>query len=189
MLDTPRLIYYNPYAMPRKRIYKTLRPKSAYKHVPANLEDPKTGKVTKLTPMRRAVVRALVDSDSMADAANRAGVAVATVTNTWKMPAVQQYLREQLEAAGVTHGLIMQRIREGLDATKGKDKYNKARPDFAERRATAQLALRLQGLSEADKEEGGSVSANNIFNIVIAAREARNLDKPIDVTPEKDKKA
>jgi hypothetical protein len=90
-----------------------------------------------------------------------------------------------MEAAGVTHGLLMQRIREGLDATTRKGGFDKEgnllkgeeRPDTAERREHVKLALRLQGLDTPAEDKESTVTNNTLYNIVIQARAARKLDK------------
>lgn len=171
---------------PKRRIFKTGRKPAPYKAVPANLPDPNTGQLVKIKPKQRAIVRALETSGSVAEAARIAGASNVYAHNTFKLPAVQQYLKEQLEAAGVTHGKIMQRIAEGLDATERKEYLTKAgqllqgqeRPDYQERREHVKLALRLQGLDAAATEEGNNISSQSIYNIVINARVARGLEEP-----------
>lgn len=177
---------------PAHRIFKTGRKRAPYKAVPANLPDPNTGQLIKIKPKQRAIVRALETSGSVAEAARVAGASNVYAHNTFKLPAVQQYLKEQLEAAGVSHGKIMTRIAEGLDATERKEYLTKAgqllqgqeRPDYQERREHVKLALRLQGLDAAATEEGNTISSQSIYNIVINAREARGLEAPRPIPAE-----
>lgn len=147
------------------------------KKIPANIVNPIDKTVTHLTRKQRSIIRRLPDADSMGDIAKEVKCSKGYVSLTYKLPAVQQYLREQLEAAGVTHGLLMKRVREGLDATK-EDRAGGERVDYGERRENVKLALEIQGLKNPKVEGGGDTTTNTtLYQIVINARGQRGLDK------------
>lgn len=160
-------------------------PSRARAKTPKILQSP-NGEVVKLTRKMRSIITRIPTAKDVGEIADEMNCSKGMVYHTLRIPAVQEYLKSQMEAAGITHGLLMQRIREGIDATKeGKgsvvDKESgtiKADQvvDFGERRANVELALKLQGLSQAAPEPGGQTINNNIlFNIVQAARDKRGL--------------
>ena len=181
----------------QKHIYPSLHGKAPTRarktsKIPAVLPTP-DGSLCHLTKKMRGIMRRLPVADTMTDIADEMNCSEALVRQTFKLPAVQMYLRQQLEAAGVTHGLLMSRIREGLDATQRKDSFDKAgrllkgeeRPDYTERREHTKLALRLQGLDATpDKDEAGAVTHQSIYNIVLNARAARGIETPPPSIPE-----
>lgn len=143
--------------------------------VPKILKAP-NGEVIKLTRKMRSIVTRIPTAKDVAAIADEMNCSKGMVYHTMRIPAVQQYLKEQMESAGITHGLLMERIREGLDATK-EDRAGGERADFGERREHVKLALRLQGLdTPAQEDKGDTVTNNSIYNIVIQARQARGLD-------------
>jgi len=152
--------------------------------IPGILPNP-DGTVQKLSKKMRGIVRRIPTANKLDDIAAEMRCSRDTVSRTFHLPAVQSYLRTQLEAAGITHGLLMTRIREGLDATKeGRDGE---RVDHSERRANVELALKLQGLAAPAPVAGESqgINSTTIFNIVLQARERRGLEpKPVEVEPE-----
>ena len=162
------------------------------KKVPAMLINPKTLKIERKTNTERTVIAAIQRHGPTTAAAQAAGVSPSTISRAFKLPAVQQYLREQLDAAGATDEKILRVINEGLSATTRRDGFSKSgallkgeeRPDYSERREAAKLALRLKGLDTApDKDEAGGVTNNTIFNIVMQARAARGLPVDVVATP------
>lgn len=125
----------------------------------------------------RSIVRRIPTAKNIPEIAHEMKCSKGMVYHTLHIPAVQQYLREQMESAGITHGLLMKRIREGLDATK-EDRAGGERPDHGERREHVKLALRLQGLdTPAQEDKGDTVTNNSIYNIVIQARANRGLNE------------
>lgn len=162
------------------------RTRARTKKIPRLLQSP-DGSIIHLTGKQRGIIRRLPTADNFISIADEMRCSPSLVTQTYKLPAVQEYLRGQMEAAGITHGLLMGRLREGIDATKeGKgtiiDKDSgtiKADQvvDYGERREHVKLALRLQGLDTPAPDGGDTVTNNSIYNIVIQAREKRGLDK------------
>ena len=152
------------------------------KKIPRVLMSP-DGNVIHLSGKQRGILRRIPTADNFKTIAHEMKCSPALVSITYRLPAVQQYLREQMELAGITHGLLMGRIREGLDATKqgrGVDENGKPEniPDHAERREHVKLALRLQGLDTLPDPGQQGQSAQNIYNIVINARNSRGLELP-----------
>lgn len=142
--------------------------------IPATLTNP-DGSITHLSKKQRGIIRRIPTADKFRDISDEMKCSNTTVSKTYHLPAVQQYLREQMEAAGITHGLLMERLREGLDATK-EDRAGGERTDFGERREHIKLALRLQGMDTApDKEDAAATTPQSIYNIVINARINRGL--------------
>lgn len=193
--------------MKKRRIYKTERkpppppkpepppPPVMPSQIPKFLSIPGQSQVQALTSKQRAAVAGLLRHGADTKlAAQAAGVSTYQIDKTFKLPAVQQYLTEQLDRAGATDAKIAQRIAEGLDAVTQRESFDKTgrllkgteRPDYTERREAARLALRLKGLEEKPEDDGGGVTNQSIYNIVINAREARGLDaqRVQDVTPE-----
>lgn len=143
--------------------------------VPKILQSP-NGEVIKLTRKMRSIVTRIPTAKNVGEIADEMNCSKGMVYHTLKIPAVQEYLRQQMEAVGITHGLLMQRIREGLDATK-EDRAGGERPDHGERREHVKLALRLQGMDTAPEQQGDTVTNNTLYQIVINAREQRGIDK------------
>lgn len=155
--------------------------------IPANMVNPIDKSVTHLSRKQRSIIKRLPIAESMGAIADELHCSKGYVSQTFHLPAVQDYLRAQLEAAGATHGKIFQRIAEGLDATKegkgatidketGQIKVTQI-VDFAERREHAKLALKLEGYDTAPQDDkGDTITNNSIYNIVIQARQARGLD-------------
>jgi hypothetical protein len=153
----------------------TPAPTRARTNVPKILKSP-NGDVIKLTRKMRGIIRRIPTAKTQNQIAVDMKCDRSMVGHVLHMPAVQQYLREQMESAGITHGLLMQRLREGLDATK-EDKAGGERVDFSERREHTKLALRLQGLDNIPEEkENTQITNNTLFNIVINARKNRGLE-------------
>jgi len=154
--------------------------------IPATLVN-KDGSLLHLTKKQRGIIRRIPTADKFKDIADEMRCSQGTVSKTYKLPAVQELLRKEMEAVGITHGLLMTRIKEGIDATKeGKgsvvDKETgtiKADQvvDYGERREHVKLALRLQGLDTVSDDKGDTITSNTIYNIVIQARANRGLDK------------
>ena len=152
--------------------------------IPANLINPIDKSVTHLSKKQRSIIRRLPIADSMQQIADDLHCSKGYVSDTFKLPAVQDYLRRSLDAAGATHGKIFKRLAEGLDATR-ESADGKDRPDFRQRHTTAMDCLRLQGLSAPPEQGDQGQSAGTIYNIVINARESRGLEpKPITVKAE-----
>jgi len=143
------------------------------KKIPANIKN-SDGSYTHLTRKQRSIIRRIPTADSFGQIANELRCSKGYVSDTYHLPAVQNYIKTQLDAAGATHGKIFQRIAEGLDATK-EDRAGGERPDFGERRESAKLALRIQGLDTVPEDRENTVTNNTIFNIVIQARKDRGL--------------
>lgn len=165
------------------------------RHIPKFLSIPGSYKVQPLDYKERAAVAAIRRHGyNVAEASRDAKVSPELIRRTFKLPAVQQYLSDLLHAAGATDAKIAQRIAEGLDAVTQRESFDKTgrllkgteRPDYTERREAARLALRLKGLEEKPEDDGGGVTNQSIYNIVINAREARGLDaqRVQDVTSE-----
>ena len=189
--------------MKKKRIYLTPPDNPAAPprrltglQVPPLLSQPGSSQIQRLSDKQRAAVAAIQKHGMTSRAAQAAGVAPATINKTFKLPAVQQYLAEQLEAAGATDSKIARRIAEGLDAVEQKEAFDKSgrllkgaeRPNYTERREAAKLALRLKGMDTQDKEDASAITNQSIYNIVIQARGARGLDDakpaPLDIEAE-----
>lgn len=149
-------------------------PTRARAKVPKILQSP-NGEVIKLTRKMRSIVTRIPTAKNVGEIAEEMHCSKGMVYHTMRLPAVQEYLRGLMESAGITHGLLMQRIREGLDATQ-VTKTGSLHPDFAQRHKTAMDCLRLQGLSAPQEQPDPGQSAGNIYNIVINAREGRGLE-------------
>ena len=170
-----------------KRKYKRDKSIPPYT-IPAALPIPAQEYKT-LTDKQRRIIAAIKEHGPNADAARAAHTSQSLVKHTFKLPAVQQYLREELDRIGATDEKILKVINEGLSATQRRDSFSKSGqllkgeelPDHSERREAAKLALKLKGLDNTpDPEAGGGVTNQSIFNIVIQARAARGLEpKPV----------
>jgi hypothetical protein len=145
---------------------------------PVTLPDPNGNGIVRLSPTQQRIVTKLKTSCTQKSIAQDLRCSQGRVSLTFKMPAVQAYLRAQLEAAGVTDGLLMKRIREGIDAKKeaktGKGKI----VDYTERREHVKLALRLQGLDAQREDEAGAVTKNTLIQIIMQAEKDRGLNGP-----------
>lgn len=159
--------------------------------IPAALPVPAV-EYKQLTTKQRRIIAAIKEHGPNSEAARAAHTSHDLVTKTFRLPAVQQYLREELDRIGATDEKILKVINDGLTATQRRDSFSKSGqllkgeelPDHSERREAAKLALRLKGLDQApDPDQAGGVTNNTIFNIVMQARAARGLE-PVEATAE-----
>jgi hypothetical protein len=147
--------------------------------IPANIKNP-DGSLQHLTKKQRSIIKRLPTSESMGSIANELHCSKGYVSQTFHLPAVQLFIKNELDAAGAPQGKIFKRIAEGLDATQ-EDRAGGERPDFGQRHKTAMDILKLEGLNNpVDDKSGDTVNNTSIYNIVINARKNRGLTEGHD---------
>ena len=177
-----------------------------YRKIPRVMTDENTGDSVELTKKQCTFLRH-VNEKGTSGAAQFAKIDNELAHFTLKLPAVQQYMRKVLWAAGVTDEKIALRIAEGLDATTQKDFLTKEgdviqgleHVDYEQRGKYVDRALKLKGLekSPAVAPDGAlspgvslvGLSVEDLKTLIVALRQPGDSDNnskgAIDVTPEK----
>ena len=171
-----------------------------YKKIPRVMVDEITGSAVELTKKQTTFLRH-VDEKGINGAAEFAKISHDLATTTLKLPAVQQYMRKCLWAAGVTDDLIAKKIAEGLEAVTQKEHVVDGRLemgsefiDYEQRGKYIDRATRLGGLDRpAAEPPGGSLppgislvglTVDDLKTLIVALKSNR-LQDATDITPEK----
>lgn len=170
-----------------------------YKKIPRVMVDEITGSAVELTKKQTTFLRH-VDEKGVNGAAEFAKISHDLATTTLKLPAVQQYMRKCLWAAGVTDELIAKKIAEGLDATTQKEHVvdgslvlGSEFIDYEQRGKYIDRAMRVSGLDKPPAEAPAGAMPPGIslvgltvedLKTLIGALKSNRLQDATDVTPE-----
>lgn len=133
--------------------------------VPRIFVDPLTGGIVEIAKKDQTFLRQFpaLGRNGAADYAN---ISKGRADHLMKLPAIQQYLRNVLQAAGVTDEKIAQRVAEGLDATSQKEFSDgkggviagEEKPDHDQRGKFVDRALKMMGMEKPEVAAGGAGS-------------------------------
>ena len=144
------------------------------------------GKLHAMTKTQRKILRRLRQGMEIRETADQTRVTVQHVNQFFNKDCVQTYLRQFLDAGGITDSKLIRRLNEGLDSQVQKEYCEKGeliqgvpRPDHKERREHLQIALRLKGYDRPpEPEKLAGMNVFSLYQIVVQARRERGLPLP-----------